>query len=128
MSDYPEYERRMNDWCAIVDACDHENARFGFSYNGSEHLCCVACSRSARPVREAAEAALKRERRAVLDSMPRCDYCNRRASWQFPFGVSVCGLHKKRILIGHSRTFSGSGILGMMAIPSKDDIESWATG
>ena len=127
---YAEAKRLEAVWLAFVQGCTHDGQHIHSTYNdGRTVQYCIECSREAQPLAHAYRAAYKAARKRQLADMPRCciDGCKRRAAWEFPFDVSLCGLHKRKMLTGHSRACSGMGFMALIAATyDRESMLRWA--
>lgn len=107
---------------AIVEACDHYDRRIVVRFDDGDVRCCIECYRRLLPIHKEHDRARKRERRAVLAAMPRCEFCNRRGAWRAGVGepVVLCGHHLKIA----KRANAGAGIMSMLCPPTGDAVRA----
>lgn len=115
-------------WEDTVATCDHAHQPYTSEFRGRTFTYCHDCADVARDFADAARAAAKAERKAQLDAMPRCDLCNRRGTWRYPYGVLVCGWHKRKLKAGWAASDAHGGIVAMLSPPTRDDLIRWAKG
>ncbi len=130
-----DYYAKSNDlrgaWRAALLTCDHADRVYSVNFGAGDIVeTCDACERAAEPLKRAYETERAAARKRQLADTPRCDAdgCNRRARWNFPCGVSVCGIHRTRMLRAHARAVGNLGGLAI-AIPAysgPDDLLRWA--
>ncbi len=74
---------------------------------------------------------MKAERKAMLDTMPRCevDGCKARGTFQVAGGVLMCGRHLKATQRAHNRAMQGMGGMGLFMTPNykREDVLKMAT-
>ena len=127
---YAEAKRLEAVWLESVRQCAHDGKHVATTLrDGSEVRYCINCSRDAQPLAKAYRIAYKAARKRQLADMPRCciDGCKRRATWNLPYGLSVCGQHKNKIKAGHQRACAGMGGLAMcVATYDRESMLRWA--
>ncbi len=129
-ADYYAESRVLLERCVeIWAACEHEQRDYETEYKQIQYRYCRACLERARPIQQAYYAARKADRKRELADTPRCciDGCKRRATWNFPYDVSVCGQHKRKMLAGHARVCNGLGGLALcVATYDRESMLRWA--
>lgn len=130
---YAETRWRREVYRARLAECRHEKRAIetDFGDDGGTARYCCDCSQAAHELERAYREAYKRARKRQLADTPRCEVpgCNRRGTWRFPYGVLVCGIHKRRMMGAHCRAADRLSGLAF-AIPfysNRADVLAFAT-
>lgn len=130
---YAETRWRREVYRARLEECRHPGRDYetDFGDDGGTVTYCRVCVDAARDLERAYRDAHKRARARELADTPRCEVpgCKRRGTWRFPYGVLVCGVHKRRMMGNHARAASRLGglALAIRIYSNRADVLAFAT-